>query len=139
MNQITSPTTTDESVNSLFVKLTQDFKLRGVEQLFALELTEQYNEDYKHEVTGILIKHSKHEDFCIFAASLNDAEMRRPIDSDKTYKSVVTGIWTPHLEPEFQQEWINEYEFWADEVFEVQEDAIKHISTFINDRLDSIK
>lgn len=129
----------DEAGKSLLKKLTQELKLVGINEVFSIELTEQYNEDYRHFVTGFLIKHTTKADFCIFVASLNDAEMRRAIDSGKTYKSIVTGVWTPYLEPKGQIEWINEYEFSADDVFEAQDDAIMHVTVFIQERLDSIK
>jgi hypothetical protein len=47
----------------------KSFKQAGLEP-FTFELTERYNEDYKYEVPGVLIKHIGRSDFCIFIANI---------------------------------------------------------------------
>ncbi len=124
---------------TLFEKVSSELKKSEFLKSFTVELVEQYNEDYKHEVSGILIKHAKTKDFCIFIANLNDSEMRRPIDSNKTYESTVTGVWTPYLDPITSGLWVNEYEFSADDIYTNDDLALEGTLTFIQEHIDSIK
>jgi hypothetical protein len=119
----------------------KSFKQAGLEP-FYFDLNERYNEDYKYEVPGVLIKHIWRSDFCIFIANLNNSDMRRPIDPDKmatVTSSNVIGVWTPNAHPQWQDEWINECEFSADDIFNDNESAIKSVILFVSKRVDGIK
>jgi len=124
---------------TLFEKVSRGLKQSELFKSFTVELVEQYNEDYKHEVSGILIKHAQTKDFCIFIANLNDSKMRRPIDSNKAYESTVTGVWTAYLDPTTSGLWVNEYQFSADDIYTNDDSAIKDTLTFIQERIDSLK
>jgi len=123
---------------TLFEKVSRALKQSEFPNSFNVRLAEQYNEDYKHEVSGVLIKHPNKEDFCIFIANLNDSEMRRPIDSEKAYESTVTGVWTPYLDPMTSGLWVNEYEFSANDIYADNDSAIKDVLKFIQERMNNI-
>ena len=62
--------------------------------------------------------------------------MRRPINPDVNYATVVTAVWTPYLEPMFQSHWINEHEFSASEIYNDDKSAVKAVLLVVREKID---